>query len=61
MNKINLKTGKMEKSLEKFILPKLTKNKLENLTSLGTIKEIESEKEMKIFLQGKCQLSCFYR
>lgn len=59
MNKINLKTGKMEKSLEKFILPKLTKNKLENLTSLGTIKE--SEKKMKIFLQGKCQLSCFYR
>lgn len=59
MNKINLKTGKMEKSLEKFILLKLTKNKLENLTSLGTIKE--SEKEMKIFLQGKCQLSCFYR
>lgn len=59
MNKINLKTGKMEKSLEKFILLKLTKNKLENLTSLGTIKE--SEKKMKIFLQGKCQLSCFYR
>lgn len=59
MNKINLKTGKMEKSLEKFILPKLTKNKLEKLTSLGTIKE--SEKKMKIFLQGKCQLSCFYR
>lgn len=61
MNKINPKTGKMEKFLEMLILPKLTQNKLENLTSLGTLKEIESEKEMKIFLQEKCQLSCFYR
>lgn len=47
MTKINLKTGKMEKFIEKFILPKLTQNKLQSLNSLITFKETESKKKLK--------------